>query len=100
MNRSDEPVAETWDGLDVARVLRIVAKEAAQGGDGLINGVLADGDITPGGVQERLAGNDFAGVFGQAKQHAQGARVEACGLVSARDLAGFLIHTPLANRKH
>ena len=68
LDRRGEPVALIRDGFDVARVACCLPRPLAQPGHRLVETVVADGDPTPPGFDERLFRDDLPRVRDEPEQ--------------------------------
>ncbi len=81
--RRDEPIALAGDGLDEARLARVVAERHAKLADGGLEHRLADELVTPDRVEQRLFRHQGAGLPGQGAQDAERRRGERYRLPAA-----------------
>jgi TolB-like protein len=98
-DRRHHSISQARHGGDVRRLLGIVAEQPAQRCYGLVDGILADGDVSPDLIQQLIDAEDFTCVLGEAKQQAHRAGLDSSGLSVARNLARCRIHAPLADAK-
>src|SRR5688572_12444875 len=98
-NRGDQPVAALGDGLDVARLLRIVAERLAQLDDRLRERVVAHDDAGPHHAQELFARDDLARPLRELKQDLDHLGLHPRGLALERKLVTLRFDRPLADAK-
>ena len=84
-DRCDEAVALPDFGLDVWRAVVLVAERFSQALDGLRNAVVADGDVTPASLTQRVFGDDVPGVRRQQEEKLQVAIGKRDRLTSAAE---------------
>jgi hypothetical protein len=68
VQRADPAVAARRDRLDIPRLARFVAEDAAQLGDDAGQGVVGNGGVGPDGFKDLLLGDEFARALDQERQ--------------------------------
>ena len=96
-HRSDEPIAEPRHGDDVRGLLRVVAEQAAQCRDCLVDGIRRDDHARPDLAQQRVDADDLAGTLGETEQQPHRARFQPDAFLAAGDFAGQRVHEPVAD---
>jgi hypothetical protein len=66
-----ETVAPARDGLDEARLARVVTQRGAQLADGGLEHRVADPAVAPDGIEQRVLGDQLARLARQGAQHAE-----------------------------
>ena len=97
LDRGDQPIAEPRHGDDVRRLLRIVAEQAAQRRDCLVDGIRRDDHARPDLAEQRVDADDFARTLGETQQQPHRARFQPDAFLAAGDFAGQRIHEPVAD---
>lgn len=95
----DEPISALCDGLDVARLSRLVAQGLAQTRDALIDRVLPDDDAGPDHGQDLVRAHDLAGMLAEMHQQVHVTWLDANLFAAALYDVELRSHAPVAELK-